>query len=110
MNDSGISYNFQGHALGGRPEDEDCYDVAGRVDYQAISHKPWYRLGIQQLVRLAASQRTAMMCSEEDPAHCHRNLLITDTLLHDELARIHHIRGDGRLEEATLAPKQTRLF
>lgn len=110
LSDGGISYVFLGKPLGGRPEDESCYDTGGQVDYGRISQKPWYLEGVHQLVQLAAGEATAMMCSEEDPARCHRNLLIADTLLRNSMAVVHHIRGDGALEEATLAPKQTRLF
>ncbi len=37
------------------------------------------------------------MCGEEDPAHCHRRLLVARVLAeHDH--QVLHIRGDGRLE------------
>ena len=32
----GIAYVFLGHALGGRPEDPDLYDIEGRVDYEKV--------------------------------------------------------------------------
>ena len=36
----------------------------------------------------------AIMCSEEDPAGCHRFLLIT-RVLHGQGIAVNHIRGDG---------------
>jgi hypothetical protein len=38
-----------------------------------------------------------MMCSEENPAICHRHLLIARVLSADGV-RIAHIRGDGQIE------------
>jgi uncharacterized protein (DUF488 family) len=39
----------------------------------------------------------AIMCSEEDPAHCHRRLLVSKVLL-DRGVTIAHIRRNGRVE------------
>lgn len=110
LRDEHINYLYLGHVLGGRPEDPDCYDEAGTVDYERIAQQAWYQQGVDQLLDVAAQQSTAMMCSEEDPSTCHRNLLITDTLLQIRRASVKHIRGDGSLETAKLKPKQTRLF
>lgn len=110
LQDAGVHYVYQGQTLGGRPGDESCYDGAGQVDYDRIARKPWYRDGVQGLIEIAGRHRAAMMCSEEDPAYCHRNLLIADTLLRDHSIEVQHVRGDGRLEQAVLVPKQTRLF
>ena len=38
-----------------------------------------------------------MLCAEENPAHCHRRLLVARVLF-EEGARVLHIRGDGRLQ------------
>jgi uncharacterized protein (DUF488 family) len=49
------------------------------------------------LRRGAERYRVAIMCSEEDPTHCHRRLLVAKVLLEEGLT-IGHIRGDGRCE------------
>jgi uncharacterized protein (DUF488 family) len=110
LRDEGIEYVYLGQALGGRPEDDSCYDAAGNVDYQRISGKTWYREGIDSLIATANECRVAMMCSEENPEQCHRQMLITDTLLRESRADVQHVRGDGRLEAGRLSPIQTRLF
>jgi uncharacterized protein (DUF488 family) len=38
-----------------------------------------------------------LMCSEEDPTHCHRRLLVT-RVLNERGVDVVHIRGDGRLQ------------
>jgi uncharacterized protein (DUF488 family) len=39
-----------------------------------------------------------VMCSEENPAECHRRLLISKVMLEHGVA-VTHLRGDGRSEE-----------
>lgn len=79
----GITYAFAGEYLGGRPKDPTCYrgrvmpsgDVKGNyleaVDYGEVMKRPWYQKGIARLKDIAQERRTAIMCSEEDPSHCH---------------------------------------
>ena len=58
--------------------------------------RPSFLQGISRLLELAGQQTTAILCSEEDPAHCHRHHLIALHLLaaHPEVT-VKHIRGDG---------------
>jgi len=105
---SHITYIFSGKPLGGRPSDPSCYkhgvvpdeevDFLHEVDYRAVMEKPWFEKAIEQLIETAAQTPTAILCSEEDPATCHRHHLIARYLL--ELypeVEIRHIRGDGRV-------------
>jgi uncharacterized protein (DUF488 family) len=97
---AGIEYTFLGRELGGRPEGDEFYDEEGRVLYDRWAASPLFRSGVEQLIRLAAGERTAMMCSEEDPRVCHRRLLIARVLSENKHRHVSvvHIRGDGRLE------------
>ena len=90
-----IEYRFMGDKLGGRPRDSSLYDEDDHVDYRGLSETPLFRSGIVDLLELAGNIRLAIMCSEEDPTHCHRNLLVARVLL-DEGIAIEHLRGDGR--------------
>jgi uncharacterized protein (DUF488 family) len=110
LRERGIRYVYLGNELGGRPDDPACYDQTGAVDYERIARMPWFQEGVDALLAIANEQPTAIMCSEEDPSMCHRNLLITDTLLRQSRAAVTHIRGDGTTEPAEIQPKQTRLF
>ena len=62
--------------------------------------------------------RVALMCGEEDPAHCHRRLLVGRVLAKRGHAML-HIRADGHLDNEAdierqskkpLAAKQPALF
>ena len=87
-------------------------DVKGNyleaVDYGEVMKRPWYQKGIARLTEIAQERRTAIMCSEEDPSHCHRQHLIAQTLIGMGIT-VRHIRANG-LEEATEQPKQMSLF
>lgn len=108
LTEHGIRYVFAGQALGGRPTDPSVYPggrlpVKGqtpppRPDYAEMMKRDWFIQGIEQLLTLAADAErpTAILCSEEDPAHCHREHLIAAYLrqIHPEI-EILHIRGNG---------------
>jgi uncharacterized protein (DUF488 family) len=109
----GIRYVFAGQALGGRPTDPTVYPdgrlpVRGqtnppRPDYDEMIKRDWFVQGIEQLPQLAADagQPTAILCSEEDAAHCHREHLIAAYLRrHHPGIEILHIRGKGILQRS----------
>jgi uncharacterized protein (DUF488 family) len=109
-----MRYLFLGDALGGRPKDRACYGEDGAVDHDRIEQQAFYQRGIARLVEEAARARACVMCAEEDPARCHRRLLVARTLVRRG-ARIRHIRGSGALEleealAADLAPAQLPLL
>lgn len=119
LEDVGMEYIFAGGALGGRPKDPTCYK-SGRVpdgkanylelvDYGEVAKRPWYQDGIGQLLDLASVNRVAVMCSEEDPSDCHRQHLITKTLLQCGVS-VWHIRRNGPNELGREQPEQLTLF
>jgi len=63
------------------------------------------------LARLKNGMRqhiVALLCAEEDPAGCHRRLLVGRVLTEGGI-RVSHIRGDGRLQtETELRSAETR--
>ena len=101
-----IQYAFAGQYLGGRPSDPTCYksrtlpgdgaDYLHEVDYPEVMKRDWFIKGIERLLELADELTTAILCSEENPAECHRHHLIAKYLMteHPEVS-VRHIRGDG---------------
>lgn len=107
----GLEYFFAGKVLGGRPSDPTCYkqrvlpaedaDFLHEVDYPEVMRRAWFIKGIHRLLEIAEERRTAVMCSEEDPAACHRHHLIAKFLLRELPGlSIQHVRGDGQLVNA----------
>jgi uncharacterized protein (DUF488 family) len=103
---AGVRYMFMGDQLGGRPEGDEFLDDQGRALYHRMAESPKFLAGIERLERGLAQYRVAVMCSEEDPAVCHRHLLVT-AVLSGRGIDAQHIRGDGRLEsEEQLRPRE----
>lgn len=103
LKENGIKYIYDGERLGGRISDPTCYlnkqlstrktNIAELVDYEILKTKDWFNNGINNLLALAQNENIAIMCSEENPARCHRNLLVARRLL--ELGiKVYHIRKD----------------
>ena len=44
-----IRYVFMGDTLGGHPDDEDCYDENGQVDYEKVKENEIYQRGIERI-------------------------------------------------------------
>lgn len=95
--EAGARYLFLGKELGGRPEGAEFYDAEGHVLYGKVAEQGWFKEAIQRLERGAEEYRVAIMCSEEDPSHCHRRLLVSRVLLEHGLT-VAHIRKSGRVE------------
>lgn len=108
---AGLDYRYAGEFLGGRPKEPDCYkngkvpspnshpDYLNLVDYAKVMTKEWYQRGIRRLLEIAATQRTVVLCSEEQPERCHRQNLIAQSLLR-EGHTVLHIRHSGELQKA----------
>lgn len=94
---AGARYLFLGAELGGRPDGSEFYDSEGHVLYGRVARSGGFRSGIARLREGAEKYRVAIMCSEEDPASCHRRLLVAKVLLAEGWT-IDHIRGDGSCE------------
>ncbi len=91
---AGLQYVFLGAELGGRPEEAEFYDPAGYVSYEKMASSPRFLAGIDRVLETAARRTVALMCGEEDPATCHRHLLVARVLAGRGVA-VQHIRGDG---------------
>jgi uncharacterized protein (DUF488 family) len=97
LSSDGIGYLFLGGELGGRPEGGEFYDAKGRVDYALVGCSRPFLDGISRLEKELRTQTAALLCSEEDPARCHRRLLV-GRALEERGISLRHIRGDGSVE------------
>ena len=94
---AGIRYHFLGDRIGGKPEGDHYYDADGHVRYDVIAASARFLDGIATLLKGLPHHRVALMCSEEDPAECHRRLLVARVLEERGVAVI-HLRADGRTQ------------
>jgi uncharacterized protein (DUF488 family) len=106
----GIGYLFLGGELGGRPEGREFYDAKGRVDYALVGCSRPFLDGISRLEQEVRARTVALLCSEEDPARCHRRLLV-GRALEERGISLRHIRGDGSIHiEGEMDGGQPVLF
>jgi len=94
---AGIRYLYLGRELGGRPDGDEFYDEEGHVLYDRVAATSLFREGVKRLEKGIREYRVAMLCAEENPAGCHRHLLVSRVLLERGI-HVEHIRGDGRLQ------------
>jgi uncharacterized protein (DUF488 family) len=94
-----ITYVFMGDTLGGRPTDTTAYDIEGKVDYNLLQQKDYFKQGIERVkTALTKDLNIAMMCSERKPEDCHRSRLIGRVLFNDGI-EIRHIDENGELKD-----------
>ena len=94
---AGIQYLYLGRELGGRPEGEEFYDEGGHVLYDRVATTGLFQEGLARLERGIREYQVAVLCAEENPAACHRRLLVGRVLLGHGI-QVGHIRGDGRIQ------------
>ena len=102
-----IRYSYLGHKLGGKKQ-SDGQDVK----LKSIAPESVYNEAIQMLLNLAVRDSISLLCAESDPAKCHRQHIVAQTLL-DSRTKVFHIMKDGSLKEAwreTSPPEQAKLF
>lgn len=100
----GIGYVYLGAELGGRPEGPSFYDQDGHALYGPMAQQPDFRAALARLVNGADSHRIALLCSEGDPTHCHRRLLVGKVLA-EHGVELRHILRDGNV----LAEREVQL-
>jgi uncharacterized protein (DUF488 family) len=102
-----ISYTYLGHKLGGKKINQ-----AKVMNQQSITPQNVYDEAIQVLLQLSMRANLTLLCAEGDPAKCHRQHIIAQTLL-DAGTKVLHILKDGSIKEAWKEenkPVQPRLL
>jgi uncharacterized protein (DUF488 family) len=92
----GLSYAFEGDALGGRPRDEQLFRDSA-ADYEAMAKRPYYQDTLARVAAEARRSRICLMCAEREPLDCHRCLLVARSLAEHGLT-VGHILHDGPIE------------
>jgi uncharacterized protein (DUF488 family) len=93
-----IRYVFMGDELGGRPKDVTCYSKDGKIDYEMLKGKDFFKNGIDRLKTAYDKDiNLAIMCSERNPCECHRSKLIGQVLASDNIIVL-HIDEQGKIK------------
>ena len=96
-----IIYVFLGDSLGGLPEDRSCYDYDGKVVYDLVKEKEFFKEGIKRLITANEKKiNVAIMCSESKPEECHRSKLIGQELFKEDI-ELKHIISEKEIKSQT---------
>ena len=105
----GLVYCHLGEDLGGRPSDPALL-TDGAPDYDKMAANPRLLETLSKVVAAAATRQVALLCSEGDPADCHRGRLLGRVLVNRFSVDVAHITADGLRSQLDLLPEQTTLF
>lgn len=97
LTQAGVRYIYMGDSIGGKPQDDSCYDEEGFFDYQRMAKVPKFQIGLNRLV-IANDKKlsVAIMCTETDPSQCHRSKLIGRELYFTHNINMCHIVEIGK--------------
>jgi uncharacterized protein (DUF488 family) len=113
-----IRYVYLGQELGGLPtHDPTCFTSDGKVDYNKLKEKDFFKEGLLRLLKANAQGiKICIMCSERDPKMCHRSKLIGVELQKKGIT-VQHIVGVSKiltqnqvLDELTNGKGEANLF
>ncbi len=116
---AGLAYSWLGWCLGGKPDEDWFYDAEGYVLYDRLSDSKLFKDGLVRLQQEEHGCVVVLLCSEKDPAHCHRHNLIARVLIRDRIDQVVHIQASGttidaqvllREQEAAKPAAQMSLF
>jgi uncharacterized protein (DUF488 family) len=106
LSQNAIAYAFLGDELGGRPKAPGLFR-AGVADYLAMAETAAFKSGLDRLLQGSEKHRIALVCSERDPLHCHRCLLVGRQLVLRGV-ETRHIHPNG--SEETQKEAEERLL
>lgn len=103
----GITYDYMGNTIGGRPLNDRCYTtikINGKepvyLSYEKMAAESVFQAGLRRLVACFEEKSRqgiaiAIMCSETDPKQCHRSKLIGRELYFGYGINMHHLTKVG---------------
>ncbi|MCL4500050.1 MAG: DUF488 domain-containing protein [Chloroflexi bacterium] len=96
---AGIEYRYSGASIGGKPKDTELLTPSGKPDYDKLAATEAFQNELRAIVDIAETKRVVIMCSEADPAGCHRERIIAQ-VLRSWGVEVKHIMPDGSMMKA----------
>lgn len=88
-----IRYTYLGHKLGGKKPSLERF-----TSTETVRSKENYEDAIQDLIRLSMRDNLSLLCAEGDPANCHRQHVVAQSLLNAGVKVIHILKNGGLIE------------
>ena len=109
LEEAKIVYTYMGDVLGGLPDDNSCY-TNGHVDYNKLREKEFFKNGLKRLITANNKKiKVAIMCSESNPAECHRTKLIGEELKKKDII-LNHITRTKKTKKIILKDQITVML
>jgi uncharacterized protein (DUF488 family) len=106
-----IKYLFLGDLLGGPSKSDDYRLLDNSIDYEKRTNEETFKQGIDRLLNgVQKGYKIVLMCSEKEPDHCHRHLLIARNLLQKNIEVEHIISSEKIVNARTMPFSQLSLF
>ena len=109
LSNHGIKYLFLGAELGARPDDPACY-VEGRVSFEKLRKSAAFQQGIERLLIGIEDYIIALMCSEKEPADCHRTVLLSRVLAENGITVQHILESGDTIDQSEIENRLRRKF
>lgn len=98
LNEHQIYYIPMGDELGARYTNRELFDSDGIVDFAKVRKTEKFQSGLKRLAQgVARGFNLALMCSEKEPADCHRSILVSYSVKKMDY-KINHILADGNIK------------
>ena len=111
LQEHNIGYIFLGDKIGGLPADKSCYSKDGKVNYELVREKTFFKEGLKRIIKANTKGiHIATMCSETDPKECHRSKLIGKELLKHGIDINHIINKNSFKTQSELNRELFGLF
>ena len=88
-----IHYGYMGDLIGGLPQDPSCM-TNGKMDYEKMKRTTNFQTGLSRIMHAnEMGLKTCVMCSEGNPAECHRSKLIGEALWEHGIIMQHIVKS-----------------
>mgnify|MGYP003875405691 CR=1 FL=1 len=109
LNNHNIKYLFLGAELGARPDDPACY-IYGRVSFDKLRKSAAFQQGIERLLIGIKDCTIAIMCSEKEPADCHRTVLVSRVLAESGVSVQHILESGDTMDQTEIENQLMKKF
>lgn len=94
---SGLGYRWMGDRLRGHPSRSNKGNLVDPAGAPPVVDSPTVRGALAEVLALNATGPVALLCSERDPEHCHRRLILAPQLENLGLEVFHILQNGSAL-------------
>lgn len=101
LTENKIQYRNFASEFGARQTDKSYFSSEGYLDFECFAKSSQFKDGYKLVINaLERGHNIVLMCSEKDPATCHRSIMIT-RVFHENGIKVTHLLATGGCESQT---------